>query len=121
MDIGLAICPKIFKLNNQIINLSSYQEITEEEIQDPTQKKLRNELDSELIRKLGQPMSEQALHSIDPEAVTPEHDLYSDKDDGTQDHVPDANDLLVTPRQARQLRGGRSKPLFWGDDTIWVR
>ena len=28
-------------------------------------------------------MSEQALHSIDLTDVTPEHDLYSDKDDGT--------------------------------------
>ena len=61
------------------------------------QKKLRDELDSELIKKLGQPMSEQALQSIDPTAVTPEHDLYSDKDDGMQDHVPDADDLVVNP------------------------
>ena len=42
-------------------------------------------------------MSEQALHSINPKAVTPEHDLYSEKDDGTKDHVPDADDLVVTP------------------------
>ena len=42
-------------------------------------------------------MSEQALHSIDLDSVTPEHNLYSDKDDRTQDHVPDANYLVVTP------------------------
>ena len=42
-------------------------------------------------------MPEQALQSIDLTEVTPEHDLYSDKDDGTQDHVPDADDLVVTP------------------------
>ena len=42
-------------------------------------------------------MSERALKSIDPTAVTPEHDLYSDKDDGTQDHVPDDNNLVVPP------------------------
>ena len=97
MDIGRAMCSKIIKSNSQIINLSSYQAITEEEIQDPTQKKLRDEFDSELINKLGQPMSEQALHSIDPTAVTPEHDLFSEKDDRTQDHVPDTDDLVVTP------------------------
>ena len=66
--------------NNQIEKpdnqpLSSYRAINEEEVQDPTQKKLRNEFDSELIKKLGQPMSEQALKYIDPIAVTPEHDL----------------------------------------------
>ena len=56
MDIGPAMCLKIIKSNGQIINLSSYQAITEEEIQDPTQKKLGDEFDSELIKKLGQPM-----------------------------------------------------------------
>ena len=91
MDIGTAMCSKIIKSNGQIINLSSYQAITEEEIQDPTQNNLRDEFDSGLIKKLGQPMSEQALHSIDQKAVTPEHDLYLDKDNGTQDHVPNAD------------------------------
>ena len=70
-DIVPAMCSKIIKSNGQIINLSSYQAITEEEIQEPTQKKLRDKFDSELIKKLGQPMSEQALHSIDPTAFTP--------------------------------------------------
>ena len=41
-------------------------------------------------------MSEQALHSNNLTAVIPEHDLYSDKDDRMQDHVPDADDLVVT-------------------------
>ena len=46
MDIGPAMCSKIIKSNGQIINLSSYRGITEEERQDPTQKKLRDEFDS---------------------------------------------------------------------------
>ena len=57
MEIGPAMCSKIIKSEGQIINLSSYRGITEEERQDPTQKKLRDEFDSELIKKLGQPMS----------------------------------------------------------------
>ena len=36
-------------------------------------------------------MSDQALHSIDTTAVTTEYDLYLDKDNGTQDHVPNAD------------------------------
>ena len=71
MDIRPTICSKITKSNGQIINLPSYRAITEEEIQDLMQKKLRDEFDSELINKLGQPMSEQALHSIDPTSGTP--------------------------------------------------
>ena len=45
MDIGTAMCSKIIKSNVQIINLSSYRGITEEERQDLTQKKLRDEFD----------------------------------------------------------------------------
>ena len=37
-------------------------------------------------------MLEQALQSIDKADITPENDLYSEKDDRTKDHVPDAND-----------------------------
>ena len=46
MDINPAMCSKIIRSNGQIINLSSYRAITEEEIQDLTQKKLRDESDS---------------------------------------------------------------------------
>ena len=53
MDIGPAMCPKIIKSNGQIINLFSCRAITEEEIQEPTQEKMRDEFDSELIKKLG--------------------------------------------------------------------
>ena len=89
----------------------------EEEIQDPMQKKLRDEFESELIKKLGQPISEQALHSFDPEAVTLEHDLYLDKDDGTQDHLPDADDLVVTPDMQDNYVGAEVNLLFSG--TMW--
>ena len=46
IDIVPAMYLNIIKLNGQIINLSSYRAITEEEIQDPTQKKLHDEFDS---------------------------------------------------------------------------
>ena len=45
MDIGPAMSSKITKSNGQIINLSSYQSITEEEIQDPAHTKMCNEFD----------------------------------------------------------------------------
>ena len=59
-------------------------------------------------------MSEQALHSIDPTSVTPEHDLYSNKDDGTQDHVPDVDDLVVTPDTQDNYVGAEVNLLFGG-------
>ena len=54
------------------------------------------------------------LQSIDPEAVTPEHDLYSDKDDGTQDHVPDADDLVVAPDTQDNYVGAEVNLSFGG-------
>ena len=59
-------------------------------------------------------MLEQALQSIDPTEVTPEHDLYSDKDYGTQDHVPDANDLEVTPNTKNNYVGAEVNLSFGG-------
>ena len=47
MDIGPAMCSRIIQSNGQIINLSSYRAITEEDTQYPTQKKLRDDFDSE--------------------------------------------------------------------------
>ena len=59
-------------------------------------------------------MSEQALHSIDLTAVTQEHDLYSDKDEGTKYHVPDADDLVVPPDTQDNYVGAEVNLLFWG-------
>ena len=114
MDIGPDMCSKIIKSNGQIINLSSYQAITEEEKQDPTQEKLRDEFDSELIKKLGQSMLEPAIHAIDPAAVTSEHDIYLEKVDGTQDHVPDADELVVTPGTQDNYVGAKVNISFGG-------
>ena len=59
-------------------------------------------------------MSEQALQSIDPTVVTLEHDLYSDKDDRTQDHVPDADDLVFTPDTQDNYVGAEVNLSFGG-------
>ena len=57
---------------------------------------------------------EQALRYIDLEAVTPEHNLYSDKYDRTQDHVPNIKDLVVTPNMQNNYVGGEVNLLFGG-------
>ena len=59
-------------------------------------------------------MVEQALHSIDPEDITPEQNLYSDKDEGTQYHVPDTDDLVVTPNTQDNCVGAEVNLLFGG-------
>ena len=59
-------------------------------------------------------MSEQALHSNDPEAVTSENNLYSEKDDGTQDHVTDADDLVVTNNMKDKYVGAKVNLSFRG-------
>ena len=63
---------------------------------------------------MGQPIPEQEIHSIDLADVTPEHDIYSDKDDGTQDHVTDADNLVVTPGTQDNYVGDKVKLLFGG-------
>ena len=65
-------------------------------------------------------MSEQALQSIDPTAVTPEHDLYSDKDNGKQYHVPNADDLVVNPDTQDNYVGSEVNLSFGGGDVFWI-
>ena len=59
-------------------------------------------------------MSEQALQFIDPAAVTPEHDLYSDKSSRTHDHVTDSDDLMVTPDTQDNYVGAKLNLSFGG-------
>ena len=59
-------------------------------------------------------MSEQALQSIELTAVTPEYDLYSNKDDETQYHVPDDDDLVVTPDTQDNYVGAKVNLSFGG-------
>ena len=92
-DIGPAMCSKILQSNGQYRNQSTFRALTEDELHDPKQIALRDAFDKAIMEKLGRPMSEEDLSGLG--AVTPEHELYKDDQEGTHTRVP--NIVEVTP------------------------
>jgi transposase len=53
-DIGPAMCSKrILKSNGHLLHLSTYRPITDDELHDPAERKLRKDFDRKILRKLG--------------------------------------------------------------------
>jgi hypothetical protein len=55
LDIGPAMTSKIMKENGQLLHLSSFRPLTDDEVQDREEQKLRDRFDSKLRKKLGHP------------------------------------------------------------------
>ena len=58
--------------------------------------------DKAIKERLGNEMTRKDLKALDPDAVTPNHQLYQDDDDGKAAHVPD-----VTPEDMDTYVGVR--------------
>ncbi len=86
---------KILKSIGQILHLSSFRKLTEDEMQDKGEQKAMNIFDSCIRQQLGKPLTFEDLKSVDPDAVTPECELHADDFEGAKEHVPDVDE--VTP------------------------
>ena len=103
IDIGPAMTSKILKSNGQVVYLSTFRGLTEDEMADRDETKLREEFDAKIKDKLGTPMADDTLKELDPDATTPEFELYEDDFEGTHEITPDAED--VTPEEADNYVG----------------
>jgi hypothetical protein len=63
----------------------------------------------------GGPASPEDLSPLDPDAYTPEHDLYEDNDGNVQQPIPDIDD--VTPEMQDGYIGAQVNLPFQG--TLW--
>ena len=103
VDVGPAMCCKILKSNGQVQYSSSYRPLNEQELNDEREKAERDKFDKDIEEKLGKATTIEDLTSIDPDAITPEHELYSDDIEGTYEHIADIDD--VTPEEADNYVG----------------
>jgi hypothetical protein len=103
IDTGPAMTAKVLKSNGQLLHLSSYRKLTEEEMANPIELKERDEWDRQLTKKLGGPVTDADLQSIDIDVPTPEYDLYDDDVDGSCERIPNADD--ITPEDADNYVG----------------
>jgi len=92
-EVGSAMTSKILQYNCFVYFTATYRPLTQEEWNDPVLKTKREAFDAEINRRLGEPLTDNDIERIDPEAVTPTYDPYSDDDHGDEQHVPDADDL----------------------------
>ena len=88
IDIGPAMTSKILKANGQVLHLSSYRALSNEEIEDAEELKERNKFDNDIHKKLGNPQLDQLPSELE-ESQTPEYERYSDDFEGTHQYIPE--------------------------------
>jgi len=106
-DVGPVMCAKILKKNGQVVVVSTYRAITEDEKNDPAHRAERDAFDEAIAKKLGCDKPENDGPAF-TDSRTPEHELYSDDFEGTNQHIPDIDD--VTPEEF-----DNTKQLLWCD------
>ena len=93
VGVGPAMTSKILKENGQVVHLSTYRAISDDEMADPEEKKARDHFDSEVQKRLGSPLTDSEMEEIG--IMTPEYQLYADDVVPDATPVPDIDD--VTP------------------------
>ena len=92
-SVGSAMTSKILMFNCHIYITATLRPITQEEWDSVDERQKRDAFDEEIKRRLGEPLTEEDIVEIDPDAVTPVHEFYSDSVEGTWEHQPDADDI----------------------------
>jgi len=88
-----AMTSKILMKNCHIYVTATLRPLTQEEWHSTEERQKREAFDLVVTQRLGQPLTEGDIMTVDPEAVTPEHELYSDDEHGTRQSIPDADDI----------------------------
>ena len=96
LGLVLVLCAKLLKGNGQRAYRSSYQHLTENEVNNPEEVRKRDDFDRQIKIKLG-PATK--LLDFDNEGQTPVFQLYEDDDDGAIDHAKEAEEE-PTPYQS---------------------
>ena len=93
IDIGPPMTAKVLKPNGQLLHVSTYRLLSDDEMQDPGEKRKQDQYDSMLRTKLGKPLSVADLEELG--IHTPEYELYEDDHEGGHQHAEDAEDLVT--------------------------
>ena len=91
--VGSAMTSKILMKNTFVYHTATLRPLTQDEWDSDFWKKKRASFDEEIYRRLGGPTTEHDVERIDPDALTPMHDLYNDKVEGQHQHFPDADEI----------------------------
>ena len=92
-SVGSAMTSKILQENCHIYITATLRPLTQAEWDSEDGRRRRAAFDEKVIQRLGEPMDEGEIESVDPDAVTPVYEPYSDKVEGTRERYPDADDI----------------------------
>ena len=92
-EVGSAMTSKILQRNCHIYLTGTHRPLTQDEWDNPDIHRQREEFDQEVNRRLGDPLDEEDVVTIDPDAVTPVYEPYSDNVEGTKERYPDADEI----------------------------
>ena len=84
---------KALKPNGQLLHVSTYRPLSDDEMQHPGEKRKRDQYDSMLRKKLGKLLSVADLEELG--IHTPEYELYEDDHEGGHQHADNAEDLVT--------------------------
>ena len=108
IDIGPAMTAKVLKPNGQLLHVSTYRPLSDDEMQDPGKKRERDQYNSTLRNKLGKPLLVADLEDLS--IHTPEYKLYEDDHEGGHQHADDAEDLVTEERGDKYIGAEVSLP-----------
>ena len=92
-EVGSAMTSKILKKNCQVYHTATLRPLRQDEWDNDDDRREREAFDTEVARRLGDPLEEDEIDTVDPDAVTPVYDPYSDKVEGTRQHQPNADEI----------------------------
>jgi hypothetical protein len=111
-DMGPEMASKILKSNGHVIVLSTYRGLSDDELMNPDEVKIRDQLSQAMEQKLGGSMIGSNIYQVDPEAETPYHDRYGDEIEGTysptidiDDAPPECQDTYIEANLSIPLEG----------------
>ena len=84
---------KVLKPNGQLLHVSTYRPLSDDEMQDTGEKRKLEQYDSMLRMKLGKPLLVADLEELG--IHMPEYELYKDDHEGGHQHAEDAEDLVT--------------------------
>ena len=90
--VGSAMTSKILQENCRVYYTATLRPLSDDEWNNPEEKKLREKFDQIVTERLGDPLMEADIDDIDPQAAIPEYEFYSDGRE-SWDRQPEADDI----------------------------
>jgi len=92
-SVGSAMTSKILTKKCHIYITATLRPLTQEEWDSEGERRIRDDFDKTVNQRLGDPLTDEDIVSVDPDAITPEFEPYSNDVEGTKEPHPDADSI----------------------------